>query len=695
MFSYQQSLLSEVPEVEKKAPATVDPLPFHTSGSKPQESLVVQVYGISRPSQEFKDRLNGTIQHKLEAAALDIMCGLYARNQNLKLSPEDVEFLQPDRKPTHTLHLSLPNWILQEYYHPFFYYFLQILSTFTLSPSYAGQQSKQLQAHQELHNAYLVERYSYEGLKDHLFLYIRPQVKGRGMAVLCVSLVDDSGRVQAPSPGLTAAMCAVEGEGGGGRLKEGQLECRVSEDKAMLGCYSIRIHVWEKGNIGLEEFMHKLEQSFVHTVLDYYLELCLLSCPLAQPTKPGTDMDMLIDDTLPLSGGCGPRDSPLFSGPQSPSKELPSKTAAAETPRKKTSVVSYKSSSSSRRSSDSISRRGSGLSESRRGSGLVSESRRMSTLGSESKRGSLQGSEGRRESDLSRKSSLALADHRRQSGERGRSEEVWSNKIPEGVIEEADEWARSSTASSLELQTSLDLSARLEGIEGEGQSPWLQKEKTRRFHEALESLVRDAELGRCGVLTETFSTHILQHLSLAHKRGSPSVQHVNVPLKGHYSTKGFVSELLTVLESACSNTSSDVFQLTPSGYVHVCALRDWAKVERKVLGHLYPSQFMLLTRSVGQWEECEKKQSLDEFGPPQLFAALDSSKTQSLPAPPPPLQTVAEAKSVFIPRRMLVILHVSRHKVSTVNTLGPAIFVSGCPSQNVLPYSLVVRRMGL
>lgn len=338
-----------------------------------------------------------------------------------------------------------------------------------------------------------------------------------------------------------------------------------------------------------------------------------------------------------------------------------------------------------------MSRRGSALgSESRRGSALISESRRMSALGSESKRGSTQGLELRRESGVasesSRKSSLAHSERRRSSGEKGggRNEEVWSHhKLPEGVMEEIEELTRSSTASSLELSLEQSQSAvatkQEVGEDGDIQSPWLQKEKFRRIREAVESLVKDAELGKCGVLTETFSIAIPHHLSLAYSKGAPSVQYVCIPLMGHYSTKAFISEALALLESTCVNTSSDVFQLTPSGYLHVLADQDWAKTRRKVLRQLYSTQFILINRNILQWEECyhDSKQPTQDCGPPQLFATLDSNKlTSGLPGPP--LQTIAEARSVFIPRRMLVLMRVSEQKVTLcVCVYGLSMYV--CP----------------
>lgn len=254
---------------------------------------------------------------------------------------------------------------------------------------------------------------------------------------------------------------------------------------------------------------------------------------------------------------------------------------------------------------------------------------------------------------------------RRASGEKEKGgaagEEVWSHQ---DVIEEAEE--RSSVASSL---GSLDLGR--PGVLGEedNHSPWLQREKVRRIREVMELLVRDAELGKCGLISETYSSVIPHHLSLAHESGSPSVQYASLPLVGHYSTKPFVSEALKLLEATCGGNTSDVFQWTPAGYLHVQADRDWAKTRRKVASQVHHTHFILLNRHRQQWEQCcygsTDKQQRQDSSCHQLFSGLDSGRLSNDDASPlPPLVAIAEARQVFVPRRMLILMQVSQTKVS-------------------------------
>ncbi len=276
-----QPSLSEVaaPELDKKV---VDHTPF-LSG-KPQESLVLQLYGIQSPSHDFTQRLNHVVQFKLDDAVLEAMCSLYTRNQRLRLYPADVVFLQPSiSEPSHILSLPLPSWATSV--EALTFYYLQNFSALTLRPNYTSSEYRDhFQVPLELQNAYLAETCddSHEIHQDHLFLYIRPHHKGRGMGVVSVSLVSPEGRIITPIPGVVEpSSCYLDLNS---RMKE--LNCSITEiESEVKGQYNIRLHVWEKGNIGLTEFMDKALLCFKHSLVDYILELRLLSLPVATPLR--------------------------------------------------------------------------------------------------------------------------------------------------------------------------------------------------------------------------------------------------------------------------------------------------------------------------------------------------------------------------------------------------------------------------
>lgn len=659
-LSLQQSI-SEVADMERKG-SGMEILPFHRSQGKPQESLVLQVHGITQPSQEFQDRLRGIIQRKLDATALDIICNLYARNTQVKLTPEDVEFLQPSHKPSHTLYLPLPNWPGQDYQQTFFFYFLQTLSTLALYPTYVSSENKehfQFQAHQELQNAYLVENLSNEILQDHLFLYIRPQTKGRGMAVVCVSLVEPSGKVTAPVPGSVTSL-----KGSPSHLDQNKLECAVSEEISVSGGYSIKLHIWEKGNIGLEEFMHKLSLCFKHSMLDYYLEIYLLPSPVARYIP---ELDGGGSEGCGLVEGDASSITLESSTEDSPSKEIssPWRNQSMINPQrslKRESVTSLRSLDSSRRDSDTFSRRTS-----------ESFSRRSSAKGSDSSRkGSATYSESRRSS--AEKGAVSNSDRIVHSlSHMGAEEFSQPFRFTEQVIEEKDELAENSLESSLS-----SMGGRRGGGNGghevyEGEtssSPWLQREKIRRIDETREALITDAGLGKTGQLDVVFENVVPHHLSLGHGMGAPSLKHIRLPLMGQYSGKIFVSKLVSALKSACPDLSTDVFQLGPSGFVHSTPQEDYSKLKKKPADIGLPeTEFVVISRNLVQWEDshCSTRtthaqlQSQDFSHSLQLFNPLDSRKPHLIV----PLHMTAKIRDIFVPRRRLIFMKFSQLKVSS------------------------------
>ena len=618
-------------ETERKGVgSTFDFLPFHRLSGKPQESLVLQVYGISEPSQEFKDRLNGIIQRKLDSTVLNIICNLYERNQQLKLTPEDVDFLQPGRKSSQMLHLPLPLWLCDGHQQAFFFYFLQTLSTFTKRPLYTSSENKehcQFQAHQELQNAYLVEGVTNEVHQDHLFIYIRHHTKGRGMAVLCVSLADSNDKVVAPLPGVTMPYRHMEDVPG---LFDDRMECVVSEEPMDTGTNSIKVHIWEKGNIGIEEFMAKLSLCYKHTLLDFYLEFYFLYIPIALLT-PKLDSEArggspCEEDNTDIDSG----KEPVVGGMTRPSnkdnhlvKKGSPPVSEQQKPSKKDSVVSFKSADSS----DSASHHG-------------------------SVRGSKEsGIETRPSIDVSGISSDKILKPRQFKQ---------SSKLSEQNIDKQED----SLKSSMPLHKG----------SGEGNKLlWLQKEKIRRSSEARQTLIKDADMGKSGVLNEAYHSSLPKYLSLAQSLASPSVRYISLPIMGHYSAKVFVSQSVSSIQLECPELTGSVFQLSPTGansdFTHCIPAKDWTHVHHEVHSHLQETEYIVIFKNLLQWEEsCHisslRHSSNDPLSNLYLFHPLDSRKLYSMPRIPIPLHVLAQIRDVFVPRRIFILLRVTQQKVS-------------------------------
>lgn len=636
---------------------------------------MLQVYGITPTSLDFQERLNGTIQRKLEATTLDIFCGVYTRNQQLKLAPEDVTFLQPDfRKPSLTLHLPLPAWLGPGYRQTFFFYFLQMLSTFTLYPVYSSADMKehyQFQAHGELQEAYLMDGLDSENTSDHLLLYLRPQNKGRGMAVLCVSLADPEGRVIGPLLGRTLPLKFEDSY-----LVRLEEECAVNECLVSKGTYCIKLHVWEKGNIGIEEFMHRLSVSYKQSMYDYFLEVYLLPSPMTWGLPP-TDPENRSPD---LTGGVLEEKTDGYTAEVMP----PPSAADMQGPHKKESVVSFEAHASnfSRQSSEDLSRRGSEH-LSRHGPESLFRSESFSACLSE--RSSHQGgadnmfcrgsensarlSSGRGSQSSTRKHSLAYSESRRTSGDHGvcaRLDKVSQTLCSwrqdqlghDDVIDEAQE-----------MEHLLDVPITSPGPGGQEEVGGAGGKVGRKSQqEGLVKRRRQGSMEARADLSRVYSTTIPAHLAMAQQAACPSVRYTKLSLLGHHSTLVFVSQASSILVETFPKFSFSVYQHMPYGYVRYLAEKDWTQVSMTAAKTLQETSFLIIGHNPAQWEYCASagQTAVVAVGTApessQLFSGVDSKNT-AFSCQRTPLQRAAVGKEVFVPRRRMVFLRVTQRQV--------------------------------
>lgn len=609
-YSLQHSISEfQPPELERQLTgSSFDLTPFQPG--KPQESIVLQLYGITKPTPELKERLHFMIQSKLDDAVLDMMCSLYARNQQLKLHPADVQFLQPSHShniPTHVLCIPIPNWVYQA--GALFYYLLQCLTSLCLKPQYfSSDERDHFHVPERLHNAYLVQREDTfkDSLQDHVFLYVRPQTKGRGMAAISVTLNDSRDNVVVPQMGvLPPENFAYPLEFDSDVRLEDQVDCTVIEDSHCLRVeHSVQLQIWEKGNIGLSEFSAQLSTCFKQALFDYLLEFYLLPQPVARPLPQSFDgREFSVSPFILVD-----IDSPGCLTPAEPPSNLSSRRESEEL---KTTSPSYDASSPAVRKISTGSRR--------------SSDDRLSI----SKRPSLE-----REDSISAKRS------------RGYTEQI---------IVEMEE-----AVQSIE--------------EEGGSPGWIEKEKRRRKMEARDAVMHDAHLGNSGVIDESYHTAIPQHLAAACRLHSACVKHHAFPLVGNYSARVFISQTVLALQELCPDFTVNAFRGiggNPLGpFMHFVPEKDWTKVKKSSC--LVEARFVAVGRNISQWEEScdpltpDKRILQPWLGtasklPLQLFQPLDSKKLSREVATP--LQGLAASSDAFVPRQRLAIAVVTNRKV--------------------------------
>ena len=595
----QQSVSElQAPEFERQMTgSSLDLTPFQSG--KPQESIVLQLYGITKPTQELKERLQFMIQSKLDDAVLDMMCGLYARNQQLKLRPADVQFLQPSHfhnRPTHILSILIPDWVNEV--SGFFFYFLQCLTSLALRPQYhSSDERDHFQVLEKLHNAYLVadlqDRHVFkECLQDHIFLYVRPRTKGRGMAVIGVTLNDSRNNVIVPQPGvILPETSSFPLDLSSNTQLENQLECNVIEDSesVQLSGYSFQFQVWEKGNIGLSEFSTHLSICFKQALFDYLFELYLLPQPVAKPLSEPLDVrGHSVSLFVPVDADCPGIRTPIES----------------------------MSNQSSRRVSEEFK---SPPSASSQDGSAPSQIRNIST------------------------------------DSRSSDDRISINKVPSSDREDNTQVKRSRGCNENNLIVEIE-----EAIEKKKErSTWIENEKKCHKEEEQDAMFHNVHLGNSGTLENTYHTAIPHHLAAATRLHSASVKYHCFSLVGNYSARVFLSQIALTLQELCPKFTVNSFQsvggdrLPP--FIHFTPEKDWTKVKRLNL----PSNahYIAVGRNLIQWEESCNQSKL----PLQLFYPLDSKKlSKQLEIP---LQGLATSKEMFVPRQSLAIAIVTNQKV--------------------------------
>lgn len=609
----QQSVSElQVPEFERQTTSSSLDLSLFQSG-KPQESIVLQLYGITKPTPELKERLVFMIQSKLDDAVLEMMCGLYARNQQLKLHPADVQFLQPSHShnnPTHILSISIPDWV--DEVGALFFYFLQCLTSLALRPKYfSSDERDHFQVLEKLHNVYLVAdaqggNLFKENLQDHIFLYVRPPTKGRGMAVVSVTLNDSDSKVMVPQPGIIQPQNSPYPLDFDSNVRlEAQLECSVIESSeiATNSGYSLQFQIWEKGNIGLSEFSYHLSNCFKQALFDYLFELYLLSQPIAKP----------------LSDSFDARDYSIS----------PFVLVDVESPGMRTPAESM-SNLSSRRESEELKPPSQGVS--------APGSRKVST------------------------SSRRASDDKLSVGK--------------GSSFDKDDGAPVKRSRTYTEQIILEIEDAVQSIEDkDGKSMWMEKERKRRRTEERDTIIHDAELGNSGMLRKAYHSSIPQHLAGAFRLHSACVKFHSFSLVGNYSAQVFLSQTALALETLCPDFTVNCFQsigVDDQGpFIHFTPARDWTKVKR--VNHPSHTHYIAVGRNLPQWEEsCDPLTPTKRIIQPWLdkvsklslqhFQPLDTKKLNKDVIVP--LQGLASSKEMFVPRQQLAVVIVTKKKVS-------------------------------
>ena len=431
-----------------------------------------------------------------------------------------------------------------------------------------------------------------------------------------------------------------------------ELNCPITEIQTEVkGQYSIKLHIWEKGNIGLTEFMQKIIFCFKHTLADYILELYLLPQPVATPLNGGRDSQVSPYVLVEFPTGVGEQ-----SRRESFATQDELETVVEEGG--KHTAVSH-SRKISRRGSVDTTRRGSG-DTSRRGSNEQTGEDKQSITSS-----SRRSSDDVPSSGPSRKTSTAN-DSRKTSTANDSKVFERTLEMETIIAPSKPEGQRTRTFTEVimnEIEEAMQ-------VDEEGGVSWVDNERLRREKEFEEGIKLQAHFGNNGRLEKVYEKIIPEHLSSAIALKSLSVKHKTFPVLGSYSAKVFLSQTVAILHKQSPDLAVNAFTTTTSGqFVYFEPQENWTKVERHLDSKVRDTCFILIGRNLAQFEESlnpasrSTKPWLDQQTkqPLQLLQPLDCRKVTV--GTHVPLQHMPIAMDSFVPRQRLVVVKVTCQQV--------------------------------
>ncbi|TRZ02061.1 hypothetical protein DNTS_016329 [Danionella cerebrum] len=253
-------------------------------GSRPvglvDKHILLLVHGVGTAGPEITDELVKVLRKRLDEATLDIITVMLVRN--CKLTPADVEFIQPPGSPaTEVMAFCLPQYCLP-WIQAVAHYLRQNLLIFLHIPKYTDSNIE----HHFKHHFHLSS-----GLPDHdIYLYNKPGGQGtggKGIACIALSFVDEKGRALQVSA-QEGNVFAAKGDVSAISLQPDQFETLTTVVKVDSPSQSsrvcVRFDVWEQGNISPLQLADQLRAALRHALCDVIMEMRVLPSPLCLET---------------------------------------------------------------------------------------------------------------------------------------------------------------------------------------------------------------------------------------------------------------------------------------------------------------------------------------------------------------------------------------------------------------------------
>ncbi|KAG7488258.1 hypothetical protein MATL_G00032180 [Megalops atlanticus] len=574
-------------------------------GSRPvgqvDKHILLLVHGVGQAGPEITDELVKVLRKRLDEATLDIITVMLVRN--CKLTPADVEFIQPPGSPaTEVMEFMLPQYSLA-WIQAVAHYLRQNLLIFLHIPKYTDSNME----HHFKHYFHLSS-----GLPDSdIYLYNKPGGQGtggkgtmselvqnlfppsqfQGIACIALSFVDAQG---CPLH-ILAQECTEtpQGDTSAIPLQPAQFDSLTtvtkldSHNQETGAQIRVRFDIWEQGNVSPLQLTDKLRGALRHALCDVIMEFRILpnplcvesfSVPSATPTGQNEYINGLLN--LPQSESKETKDSPRQScGPRS-IKSNPSPITLIPAPSTTPSSVT-------------------------------------STPESTTPTGK-----------TTRRSFWEILSKPDPS-------ELGSPKTTDDIVQERGEDSRAARRRH-----------KTESVKQQ----WSQESrpKVAELEQAQRRHVAQLEEGEVGTLHPVYQGTCQPWVTFMAKLGCPSIQQCTAEIASQFLLPSILSEIVNLVSSLASDTTVKVFEKTscPQGDTFV------------PLPHIHqPSKppattrhFILIGRNFHQWH-CSTEQAHKGF---QRFEALEQSDWFS----------PGQAWKGVAPRQRFLIIHILDKKVT-------------------------------
>ncbi|XP_051562300.1 KICSTOR complex protein SZT2-like isoform X5 [Myxocyprinus asiaticus] len=272
-------------------------------GSRPvglvDKHILLLVHGVGSAGPEITDELVKVLRKRLDEATLDIITVMLVRN--CKLTPADVEFIQPPDSPaTEVMEFCLPQYCVP-WIQAVAHYLRQNLLIFLHIPKYTDSNSEHHFKHyfhlsSELpdHDIYLYNKPGGQGTggkgtMSELVQNLFPPSQFQGIACIALSFVDAKG-CPLQLPAQDGSTPVPRGDVSTIILEQVQFEALTtvvkvdSPNQSSGAAVRVRFDVWEQGNISPLQLTERLRAALRHALCDVVMEMRVLPNPLCLDT---------------------------------------------------------------------------------------------------------------------------------------------------------------------------------------------------------------------------------------------------------------------------------------------------------------------------------------------------------------------------------------------------------------------------